>query len=115
MNDDIARRLQITTESIKTGHTSVVVAATNEEINMLRRQLAAANVVIAGLDRLAVAHGKEREALAAKAADVAGERAANAVLTTEIDRLRLSLTWIATVNAMDYEYQAKARTALGEA
>ena len=113
MNDDIARRLQTTTESINIGRASV--ADSGAEINMLRRQLAAARVVIAGLDLRAVAHGKELEALAAKAADVVGERAANAVLTTEIDRLRLSLTWIATVNAMDYEYQAKARTALGEA
>ena len=30
----------------------------------------------------------------------------------EIEMLRKSLTWIATVNAMDYEYQSVARAAL---
>ena len=84
MNDDIARRLQITTESIKTGGTSVM----DSETYMLRRQLDAAKVVIAGLERLAMAHGKDREALGAQAADVAGERAANAVLTAEIELVR---------------------------
>ena len=115
MNDDIARRLQITTESIQTGSASLVVADYAAENSKLRRQLDAAKLVIAGLDRRAIAHGKASEILLAKASNVAGERAANAVLTAEVDRLRLSLTWIATVNAMDYEYQAKARTALGEA
>ena len=44
-----------------------------------------------GADRRAIAHGKEREDLAARAADVAGERAANAVLTDENDRLEDAL------------------------
>ena len=91
MNDDIARRLQITTESIKTGHTSVVVAAASEEANMLRRQLAAAKLVISGLDLRAEAHGNEIKTLGAQAADVAGERAANAGLTTEVERLRAAI------------------------
>jgi len=33
----------------------------------------------------------------------------------EIERLRAALRWIATVNAMDYEYQVYARAALKEA
>ena len=32
----------------------------------------------------------------------------------ERDALRDALVWIATVNAMDYEYTAKARAAIGE-
>ena len=42
MNDDIARRLQITTESIKTGSASLVVADYAAENSKLRCQLAAA-------------------------------------------------------------------------
>ena len=57
------------------------------EINILQRQLAAAKIIIGGLERIAIEHGAERRALAAAAADVAGERAANEVLTAEIDRL----------------------------
>ena len=34
---------------------------------------------------------------------------------TEIERLRTALTWIATVNAMDHEYQAMARDVLRKA
>jgi hypothetical protein len=34
-------------------------------------------------------------------------------LRVEIERLRAALTWIATVNAMDYEYQRFASAALG--
>ena len=88
MNDDIARRLQITTESIKTGSASLVVADYAAENSKLRCQLDAAKLVIAGLDRRAIAHGKASEILLAKASNVAGERAANAVLTAEIERMR---------------------------
>ena len=59
---------------------------------LLRKQIGAAQVLIAGLERRAIAHGKEREELAAQAADVAGERAANAALTAENERLRTPLT-----------------------
>ena len=88
MNDDIARRLQTTTESIKTGSASLVVADYAAENSKLRRQLDAAKLVIAGLDRRAIAHGKASEILLAKASNVASERAANAVLTAEIERMR---------------------------
>ena len=91
MSDDIARRLQITTESIKTGSASLLAAATGEEINILRRQLDAAKLVISGLELRAATHGNEIETLGAQAADVAGERAANAVLTTEVERLRAAI------------------------
>ena len=56
---------------------------------LLRKQIGAAQVLIAGLERRAIVHGKEREELAAQAADVAGERAA---LTAENERLRTPLT-----------------------
>ena len=45
-----------------------------------------------GADRRAVANGKDREELAAQAADVAGERAANAGLTAEIEVVCARLT-----------------------
>ena len=77
MDDDTARRLQITAESIKN--------------DRMRRQLDAAKIVIAGPDRRAIDHGKEREALGAQAADVAGWRAENAVLKTEVERLRAAI------------------------
>ena len=48
--------------------------------------------LLEGADRRAIAHGKKREELAAQAADVAGERAANAALTAENERLRTPLT-----------------------
>ena len=57
------------------------------DIDGLRRQLSAAKIIIEGLERLAIEHGAERRALAAAAADVTGERAANAVLTAENERL----------------------------
>ena len=61
------------------------------DIDGLRRQLSAAKIIIEGLERLAIEHGAERRALAAAAADVTGERAANAVLTAENERLRAAL------------------------
>ena len=44
-----------------------------------------------GADRRAVAHGKERDEMAAQAADVAGERSANAALTADVERLQAAL------------------------
>ena len=88
MHDDTERRLQITTESLKDGRISVVAANASTEIDVLRRQLDAAKIVIAGLDRRAIDHGAERAVLIDQAADVASERAANAVLTAEIERMR---------------------------
>ena len=67
------------------------VAAERAEIATLRRQVAAAKVVIAGQDDRAKLLGAEFSALCAQAADVAGEREANAILTDEIDRLRAAL------------------------
>lgn len=57
----------------------------------LRRQLEASKVLIAGLERRAIAHGKELGELAAQAADVAGERAANALLTDGTTTMRAHL------------------------
>ena len=41
-------------------------------------------------------------------------RSESARLHAENERLRAALRWIATVNAMDYEYQVYARAALKE-
>ena len=49
MSDDIARRLQITTESINTGATFVV----DSEKYMLHHQIYSAKVLITGLERQA--------------------------------------------------------------
>ena len=81
MSDDIARRLQITTESINTGATFVV----DSEKYMLRHQLYSAKVVITGLERQAMAHGQERKKLEAQAAEIARLRLLLAHAVEEAD------------------------------
>ena len=72
----------------------------------LRAQLESAKVLIAGLDRRALAHGIERAELAAQAADVAGERAANAALTAELEQRRSPMTDFAVLDlAADFRSQ----------
>jgi hypothetical protein len=82
----------------------------------LRAQLESAHVLIAGLDRRAIAHGKERAELAAKAADVAGERAANAALTAELEQRQRPLTeyevdrlWLQRLDLHDGELMPQLR------
>jgi hypothetical protein len=50
--------------------------------------------------------------LAEREATIAAERAEVVRLKAECEKLRAGLQWIAKVNAMDYEYQARARAAL---
>lgn len=56
-------------------------------IESLSAQLRAAKIVIEGADRRSVHHGREVGALMQQAADVQGERAANAILTEQVERL----------------------------
>lgn len=57
------------------------------EVDLLRAQLRAQQVVIDGMDRRNIHQGREVGALMQKAADVQGERNANAILTDEVERL----------------------------
>ena len=81
MSDDIARRLQITTESIKPGATLVV----DQEKYMLRHQLYSARVVITELELRATAHGRERKKLESQAAEIARLRLLLAHAVEEAD------------------------------
>jgi hypothetical protein len=54
----------------------------------LQKQLHAAKTIIAGQDERSLHCAREHGLLMQRAADVAGERAANAILTAEVERLR---------------------------
>ena len=71
-------------------HRAVRLADANE-IGTLRRQVSGLKGLLACADHRAVEHGREMAELAARADDVASERAANALLTAEIERLRAAL------------------------
>ena len=105
-------------ESEETGFTVALVAAPDlaameADIAMLRKteqrlrtQLESTKVMIAGLDRRALAHGIERAELATQAAGVTGERAANAALTAELEQRRSPMTEFAVlVLAADFRSQ----------
>ena len=66
-------------------------AEAEAERDALRKALAASKVVIEGQDRRSLAAAEKVAPLVAAAADVAGERAANEILTAEVDRLRAEL------------------------
>ena len=53
----------------------------------LLKQIAAYKVVLAGMDQRNIAQGKEYGLLMQRAADTDGERAANAILTSEVEAL----------------------------
>ncbi len=63
-------------------------AALRAEVALQAKQLRAANLIIASQDARSARDWATRAELASAAADVAGERAANASLTNEADALR---------------------------
>jgi hypothetical protein len=83
-----------------------------DEITALRRQLRAAQTILEGADRRDIAHGAEVAALKTQASDVASERAANALLTEEIERLRAENDRLKTVpmkyRRMEFNAQLQA-------
>ena len=94
MNAEI-KRLELLVRDLNLDHGATLqqlnadIILLNATAHRLRHQLEASKVVIAGLERRALAQAKELEALAVQAADVAGERAANAALTAELYRANL--------------------------
>lgn len=79
-------------EHLRDSVPSVVVATLVADNALLKAPEQRLLKLLEGADRRAVAHGKELIELAARAANVAGERAANALLTAELEQRRRPLT-----------------------
>lgn len=92
MSTDLIHRLRVsaaewlpTSDHTLRAHNLLEEAA--DALERLDAQLRAAQVIIAGMDQRAVAMGREYGALTQRAADVQGERDANAILTAQVERL----------------------------
>lgn len=87
--DDIAAECKRTHELLHSAHD--IIRRDAAKIEAKDHQLRAAKTIIAGLEEQALHQSREFALLKTASADVAGEREANALLTSEVEALRAAL------------------------
>ena len=84
-------------ESVCLRNLHAEIARLRAEVATLEHQLRAAKTIIEGADRRAIESGREIGELSARAAEVAGERAANALLTEEAEAYKERIAGLVNV------------------